>query len=133
MERSSKKAEAEKAEGPAKTDGNAGSKKAEKGAAAAEAITLEQLILDKKEGKYGIVALISFWAKELRKQEENRHMTQTDLLEKAMADVLSGGVSSDTLEKRMMESGAKESQEEAPSFLGPVKKASEKKSASSED
>jgi len=73
-------------------------------------MTLEQLVLDKKEGKYGVVALISFWAKELRKQEEHRHLTQTDILEKAMAEVLGGKIDLKDLEKRMLEGRSEESE-----------------------
>ncbi|MFA6029511.1 MAG: hypothetical protein WC969_06645 [Elusimicrobiota bacterium] len=65
--------------------------------------SLEQLVLDRRDGKYEIVAPISYYAKELRKLEEHRHLTQTDLLERAMHDVLAGKVSMKDLEKRMRE------------------------------
>lgn len=60
---------------------------------------VEKLILDRKFGKYKIVHLISFWAKELRKKEEHRHLNQTELLELAMAEVLGGKVDEDELRK----------------------------------
>ncbi|MFA6093258.1 MAG: hypothetical protein WCU88_13320 [Elusimicrobiota bacterium] len=69
---------------------------------------LEQLVLDRREGKYGMIAPMSWWAKELRKQEENRHLTQTDIIELAMHEVLSGKVSLKDLEKRMQEAGPAE-------------------------
>lgn len=81
-------------------------KHAEAKAAAGEEKTVEQLILDRKHGKYGVVALISFWAKELRKQEENRHLTQAELLERAIREILSETVSLKDIEKRMMAGGA---------------------------
>ena len=65
-------------------------------------MTLEQLVLDKKEGKYGVVALISFWAKELRKVEEHRHLSQTELLDLAMAEVLGGKVDEKEVLKLLM-------------------------------
>ncbi len=55
--------------------------------------TLENLILDKSEGKYHVVPLISSWALSLRRREEFRHLNQTDILEIAMRQVLGGEVS----------------------------------------
>lgn len=65
--------------------------------------SLEQMVLDKRTGKYGVVAQIAFWAKELRTLEEHRHLTQNDLLERAMEDVLGGSVSEKELLKRIAE------------------------------
>ena len=65
----------------------------------AAARTLEELVLNKKSGKYPIVPLISYWAKELRKQEEHRHLTQNEILELAMTEVLGGKVSEKELAK----------------------------------
>jgi len=65
--------------------------------------SLEQLVLDKQTGKYKVVEKISFWAKELRKLEEHRHLTQTEILELAMTQVLDGRISDDELVKRMAE------------------------------
>jgi len=53
---------------------------------------VEKLILDRKFGKYGVIALISFWAKELRKREEHRHLSQTEVLDLAMTEILGGKV-----------------------------------------
>ena len=62
--------------------------------------SLEQMVLDKKSGKYEVVPLIAVWAKDLRKQEEHRHLTQNEILELAMSEVLSGKVSEKDLAKR---------------------------------
>lgn len=70
--------------------------------------TLEQLVLDKRSGKYQVVEKISFWAKELRKLEEHRHLTQTEILELAMTEVLGGKVCEDDLAKKMAEAKASE-------------------------
>ncbi len=67
-----------------------------------EAPSLEELVLNRKTGKYKIVDRISYWAKELRKLEEHRHLTQTEILELAMTEVLSGKVDEDELEKKVM-------------------------------
>jgi len=63
--------------------------------------SLEQLILDKTSGKYEIVEVISYWAKHLRQQEEHRHLTQTEILELAMREVLNGTVSESDLKKKI--------------------------------
>ena len=63
------------------------------------ASNLEQLILDRKEGKYRLVELTSYWAKQLRAREEHRHLTQTELLELALQQVLSGEAVEKDLEK----------------------------------
>jgi hypothetical protein len=49
---------------------------------------LEQLILNKAEGKYRVVELIAFLAKQLRGEEKYRHLNQTELLEYAMRKLL---------------------------------------------
>jgi hypothetical protein len=78
-------------------------KKKEKESEQASQQSLEQLVLDKKAGKYSIVPLISYWAKELRKMEEHRHLTQNEILELAMSEVLSGKVSEKELGKKFAE------------------------------
>lgn len=75
------------AESASKKKSHAGSQEA---ARTEKPAPVEKLILDRKFGKYGVVALISFWAKELRKREEHRHLNQTEILELAMSEVLSG-------------------------------------------
>ena len=132
MERSSKKQpETKTAADDGKSHGSAGSHRPARDSGLSAEENLEKLILDRKEGKYAIVALISFWAKELCKLEENRHLTQTDLLEKAMAEVLGGHVAIEALEKRMMEGVAPEAKGDA---LAPdkAKKPAAKKEAASD-
>lgn len=63
--------------------------------------TLEELILDKPSGKYEVVELIAFWAKQLRQKEEHRHLTQMEVLERAMHEILSGEVSEKEVAKKM--------------------------------
>ena len=64
--------------------------------------SLDQLVLDKKSGKYGLVSLITYWARELRKREEHRHLTQNEILELAMKEVLAGKVSEKDLLSKML-------------------------------
>lgn len=54
--------------------------------------SLEELILDYLPSKYTAIPLASLWAKELRRREENRHLTATEILELALGDVLGGKV-----------------------------------------
>lgn len=75
---------------------------AESEAAAQPETPLEHLILDKSVGKYQVVELISFRAKHLRTLEECRHLTQTEVLELAMREVLSGELSEDELYKELL-------------------------------
>lgn len=70
-------------------------------AAPAPQDAVESLILDRATGKYQVVDRISLWAKELRRREENRHLTQTEILDLAMSEVLGGKVSEEELEKRL--------------------------------
>lgn len=76
-----------------------GKKKAEDAAEAAKPMSLDQMVLDKKEGKYRVVELVSFWAKTLRAKEEHRHLTQNEVLELALTQVLSGEVAEKDVEK----------------------------------
>lgn len=68
---------------------------------AAITATLEQLILDRKVGKYASIPLISFWAKELRRREENRHLTLAEILDAAITDVFGGKVSEEDLAEKL--------------------------------
>ncbi len=58
---------------------------------------IEELVLDYPIGKYSVIPLISLWAKEIKRREENRHMTPNEVLELAMREVLSGQVGWDDL------------------------------------
>ena len=62
-------------------------------------VSLDELVLNKKEGKYRVVELASFWAKTLRAKEEHRHLTQNEVLELALTQVLSGAISEKEVEK----------------------------------
>ncbi|MDD5657317.1 MAG: hypothetical protein PHF00_08705 [Elusimicrobia bacterium] len=52
--------------------------------------SVEELILDYQRDKYSVIPLAAAWAKELRRKEENRHMTANEILEAALAAVRSG-------------------------------------------
>jgi hypothetical protein len=54
--------------------------------------TLENLVLDAMSGKYSIVPLAAGWAKIIRRREENRHLTQNDIIKLALRQVLDGQV-----------------------------------------
>lgn len=86
----------------------------EKQVAELRALPLEQLILDKAKEKYNLVPLAAAWAKEIKKTEEFRHMTQNEILDKALEDVISGAVTWATLDKAKESNGAAEAEEEAP-------------------
>ncbi|MBI4348862.1 MAG: hypothetical protein HY553_18640 [Elusimicrobia bacterium] len=59
--------------------------------------SIEQLILDQGDGKYGLVPLASTWALVLRRRDENRHLTQPELLDLALRQILTGEVDEDTV------------------------------------
>ena len=52
--------------------------------------TLEEMILNFPNGKYSAIPLAAMWAKVLRRREEHRHLTATEVLDLALKDVLSG-------------------------------------------
>lgn len=76
--------------------------------------SLEQLVLDKKEGKYRVVELVSYWAKSLRTKEEHRHLTQNELLELALQQVLAGAVTEKELEKAKQAAPSPDAASEEP-------------------
>ena len=57
-----------------------------------ETKSIEEMILNFPLGKYSAIPLAAFWAKELRRREENRHLTANELLELALREVLGGTV-----------------------------------------
>ena len=73
--------------------------------------TTEELILDFGKGKYSAIPMAALWAKELKKREENRHLTPAELLDLALRDVLGGSVDWKDLKKAA--SGAAEGDAEA--------------------
>lgn len=54
--------------------------------------SIEQLILDQGDGKYGLVPLASIWALVLRRRDEYRHLTQPEILDLALRHLLTGEV-----------------------------------------
>jgi hypothetical protein len=63
----------------------------------APAATLQELVLDYKGARYKVVPVAAAWARVLRRQEENRHLTPNEILQRALRDVLSGAVDWDKL------------------------------------
>ena len=74
--------------------------------------SLEEMILNFPKGKYSAIPLASLWAKELRKREENRHLTSSEILDLALKDVLSGSVDWKHLKKAAAESNGEADGEE---------------------
>jgi len=66
---------------------------------APEAKTTEELILNFGTGKYTAIPMAALWAKELKKREENRHLTPAELLDLALREVLGGKVDWKDLKK----------------------------------
>lgn len=78
--------------------------------------SLDEMILNYPRGKYSAIPLAALWSKELRRREENRHLTSNDLLEMALKDVLSGAVDWKDLKKAAAAAnGEAEADEEKPS------------------
>jgi hypothetical protein len=61
--------------------------------------TTEELILNFGKGKYSAIPMAALWAKELKRREENRHLTPAELLDQALRDVLGGKVDWKDLKK----------------------------------
>lgn len=74
--------------------------------------SLEEMILNFPKGKYSAIPLASLWAKELRKREENRHLTSSEILDLALKDVLSGSVDWKHLKKAAAENNGDSAGEE---------------------
>ena len=64
--------------------------------------TTEELILNFGKGKYSAIPMAALWAKELKKREENRHLTPAELLDQALRDVLGGKVDWKDLKKAVV-------------------------------
>jgi hypothetical protein len=71
--------------------------------------TTEEMILNFPRGKYSAIPMAALWAKELKKREENRHLTPAELLDLAVREVLGGKVDWKDLKKAAAAAG-----EEAP-------------------
>jgi hypothetical protein len=61
--------------------------------------TTEELILNFGKGKYSAIPMAALWAKELKRREENRHLTPAEILDQALRDVLGGKVDWKDLKK----------------------------------
>ncbi len=61
--------------------------------------TTEEMILNFPRGKYSAIPMAAIWVKELRKREENRHLTPAELLDLAVREVLGGKVDWKDLKK----------------------------------
>jgi hypothetical protein len=61
--------------------------------------TTEELILNFGKGKYSAIPMAALWAKELKRREENRHLTPAEILDLALRDVLGGKVEWKDLKK----------------------------------
>lgn len=61
--------------------------------------TTEELMLDFGAGKYSAIPMAAHWARELKKREENRHLTPAELLDLALREVLTGKVDWKDLKK----------------------------------
>lgn len=69
--------------------------------------TTEELMLNFGKGKYSAIPLAALWAKELKKREENRHLTPAELLDSALRDVLSNKIGWKDLKKVAAEAAPK--------------------------
>ena len=69
--------------------------------------TTEELMLNFGKGKYSAIPLAALWAKELKRREENRHLTPAEILDAALRDVLSGKVGWKDLKKISAEAAPK--------------------------
>lgn len=61
--------------------------------------SLDELILNFSVGKYTAIPLTALYAKELRRREENRHLTGNEILEMALHEVLTGKIDWKDLKK----------------------------------
>ena len=67
--------------------------------------TTEEMILNFPRGKYSAIPMAALWDKELKKREENRHLTPAELLDLAVRDVLGGKVDWKDLKKAAAANG----------------------------
>jgi hypothetical protein len=59
--------------------------------------TVEQLLLDLKKGKYGLVSIARDWLTVLRKGDEGVNLSEAELVRKSLEDILSGKVDEDEI------------------------------------
>ena len=67
--------------------------------------TTEEMILNFPRGKYSAIPMAAIWVKELKKREENRHLTPAELLDLAVREVLGGKVDWKDLKKAAAANG----------------------------
>ncbi|MBI2787209.1 MAG: hypothetical protein HYX59_00875 [Elusimicrobia bacterium] len=67
--------------------------------------TTEEMILNFPRGTYSAIPMAALWVKELKKREENRHLTPAELLDLAVRDVLGGKVDWKDLKKAAAANG----------------------------
>ena len=75
--------------------------------------TTEEMILNFPRGKYSAIPMAAIWVKELKKREENRHMTPAELLDLAVREVLGGKVDWKDLKKAAAANGDDAPQEKS--------------------
>lgn len=75
--------------------------------------TTEELILDFGAGKYSAIPMAAIWAKELKRREENRHLTPAEILDLALRDVLTGKIDWKDLKKAISVEAAPAAKTEA--------------------
>jgi hypothetical protein len=66
-----------------------------------EVKSVDEMILNYPNGKYSAIPLAALWAKILHKREENRHLTQAELLDLSLKEVLGGKVDWKDVKKAM--------------------------------
>ena len=61
--------------------------------------TLQELILNTSFDKYKVVPLVKRWVKELKTKEEFREFSHSQLLDRALKEILSGTIKLEDIEK----------------------------------
>lgn len=75
--------------------------------------TTEELMLNFGKGKYTAIPMAALWAKEIKRREENRHLTPAEILDLALREVLSGKVDWKDLKKIASSGGSAEPEKKA--------------------
>ncbi|MFA6583990.1 MAG: hypothetical protein WCS77_06805 [Elusimicrobiaceae bacterium] len=60
-------------------------------------VQIEQKIMDYNQDKYDLIVLGSMWAREIRRREEFRHKPNSEVIDLALSDVLSGKITRDSI------------------------------------
>ena len=64
-----------------------------------EEAPLQQLMLNTKIEKYKLIPIAMRWVRELEKREENKGLTQAQILDLALKDILTGTISMEEISK----------------------------------